>query len=134
MSSPVLENILAPELILAAVSALRGPQFHATKSRPHPSIGYALHGTGDGQQLILVGRDYRPLGHNGFADYADPQFDHLRCEDKPEVRALATCINENASSGHRKGGVRVPLLIILAPDDTRDSYCRRIRALLKVWR
>jgi hypothetical protein len=107
-----------------------GRAFQAFKN--HRSTLYALHGTGHGQ-LILVGRDYRPLGHPSFADYGDPQFDHLRCDDTAQVRALATSINENGNSNF-PNGVRVPILVLLAPSDSRDSYCRRLQALLKVVR
>lgn len=114
------------------VASLTGRAFQATKSRAHPSIPYAGQCDGRGT-LVLVDRSYRPLGHQGFADYADPKFDHLRFDDTAEVRLLAVSINENGNSNFPVGEPG-PILVFLAHNDSRDSYCRRLQALLKVVR
>lgn len=107
-------------------------EFRAAKCRVSPAIIYALHGDGHGR-LLAVDRSYRPVGHKGFADYGDSQFDHLRYDDSPEIRAQAASVNEDGRSNF-PCGTRVPILVLLAHDDSRDTYCRRLQALLKVAR
>lgn len=116
---------------ITTAQAMKPREFHSAKSRAHPAIIYALHGDGR-VRLLAVDRDYHPVGfgHEGFADYADPRFDDLRCDDTPAIRKLAAEINI-AGRSNFPGGVRVPILVLLANGDSRESYCRRLRALIE---
>jgi hypothetical protein len=113
-----------------AVQHMTPRQFHSAKCRPHPAIVARLHGDGRGR-LVAVRRDYKPIGCNdAFADYTDARFDSLRIDDTPEVRALAAGINLEGRSNFPGGSV-VPILVVLDNGDTRESYCRRLRALIE---
>ena len=117
---------------IAAAEAMNWREFEPAKCRAHPAIIARLHGVGCGP-LIALRRDYKPIGcEEAFTDYADSRFESLRVDDTPEVRALATEVNPHGLKF--PDGVRVPILAVLAHDDSRDSYVRRLRALLKVVR
>jgi hypothetical protein len=125
------------EVAIAAAMAMTPRQFAAAKCFAHPEILYALHGDGRGR-LLAVGRDYRPVGLPSdqgcrHADYADERFDCIRIQDSPAVRGLATQINPAGRSSLR-GGVRVPILALIDARDTRQTYCARLRALIKALR
>ena len=117
---------------ITTAKAMKPREVKVAKSKAHPAIIARLHGDGHGR-LLAVDRSYKPLGHQGFADYGDPSFDHLRCDDTPALRALAAAINEDGRSNF-PCGVRVPILVVLADEDTRETYCRRLLALLEAAR
>jgi hypothetical protein len=116
----------------ATVRKMKYGAFEGAKCFADPNVLARIVGDGLGT-FIPVLRNYKPIGcTDAFPDYADARFDHLRIPDTPGVRAVAASINENGLKFPE--GVRVPILEILANEDSRDTYRQRIRALIEVLR
>lgn len=123
--------IAALHAAIAAAQTMKPREFEAAKCRAHREIVYALHGDGR-DRLIAINRAYKPVGcGETHADYGSPTFDHLRCDDTPALRALATSINEHGDAD-LCSGVRVPIIFVIDGRDTTRSYCNRLRAIIEV--
>ena len=117
------------ERAAAVAKAMKAREFEAAKaeSGSHPEIVYALHDIGtDSGLLVPVDRHYHVVGsdprHAPYT-YDAPEFVPLRIEDTPALRAFATEIVKRSWLGTG------PTLYVLADDDTRQKFAKRMLAL-----
>ena len=111
----------------AAARAMKCREFEVAKAEIRANIVYCLHDIGtDTGLLVPVDRNYHVVGFDPRrAPYAydAPEFASVRLKDTPAVRRLATEIIKRSWRGTG------PTLYVLADDDTRQAYARRMEAL-----